>query len=139
MFRIALLAFAPLLAGCFNASPRPLTTETIRIVSNTRIQSASVTFPDGTKTGVPPDDYELFRQLFRRLAPVKTTYDGPGLPGLPDYQLMLFAAGNVANIGVMVRDDGSLTYSLDEFHYDGGDADAFVAAADAIRSRLAPQ
>lgn len=136
--RLAILMFASFIAGCLNSGPQPLTTETICIVSNTLIQSASVTFPDGTEIKIPPDDYELFRDLFRKLSPVESTYHQPGLPGLPDYQLTLYAAGNVANIGVMVREDGSLTYSLDEFRYDGGDAEGFVAAATEIRTRLDP-
>lgn len=136
MQRLILILLLPLFAGCLDTSPRPMTTESIRIVSNTLIQSASVTYPDGVTVNVPPNEYELFRELFRKLAPVESTHEGPGLPALYDYQLELSAAGNVANIDVLIHDDGSLSFSLDEFHYDGGDADGFVAAADAIRLRL---
>ncbi|KLU07675.1 hypothetical protein RISK_000296 [Rhodopirellula islandica] len=121
-----------------NSTPRPMTPETTRTVSNTRTQSASVPLPDGTAINVPPDDYELFRQLFRELGPVKSTHEAPGLPGLPQCERMPFAAGNLANVGVMVRDDGTLTYSLDDSHYNGGDAKRFIVAAESIRSRLGP-
>ena len=62
--------------------------------------------------------------------------------GKPDNIEILFVSGSSLDRRgkrVIVRDNGTLTYSLDEFHYDGGDAERFVAAADAIRSRLAPR
>ncbi|KAA1257564.1 hypothetical protein LF1_00510 [Rubripirellula obstinata] len=95
---------AVLFSGCFNLEPKPFDDLRIAIVSNTLIQSASVTFPDETELTIPPDKYDSFRELFRTLAPIDRVVESPGLPGLPDYELMFFAAGNVANIDVMIAD-----------------------------------
>lgn len=127
---------AVLLSGCFNLEPQPFDNQRIAIVSNTRIQSASVSYPDGCGLTIPPDHYEAFRTLFRTLAPIDQVAETPGLPGLPDYELTLFAAGNVANIDVMI-DDSKLIWTLDGFQYHGGDAKRFRTAADAIRTTLA--
>ncbi|WP_182869509.1 hypothetical protein [Stieleria mannarensis] len=131
------LAFPLLLVGCFNLEPQPLTDQRIAIISNTRIQSASVTYSGGSGHTLPPDDYEQFRNLLRSLAPIETVNDNSGLPALPDYRLMLSAAGDVANIDVLVDTNDQLIYTLDGFRYSGGQAGRFVAAADAIRSHYA--
>ncbi|EMI45756.1 hypothetical protein RRSWK_01647 [Rhodopirellula sp. SWK7] len=123
-----------LLPGCFNLGPQPFDNQRIAIVSNTRIQSASVSYPDGVELTISPDDYEAFRTLFRTLAPIDRVTEPPGLPGLPDYELTLFAAGNVANIDIMV-DDSKLIWTLDGFQYHGGNAERFRTAADVVRSR----
>ncbi|ELP30121.1 hypothetical protein RBSWK_05950 [Rhodopirellula baltica SWK14] len=122
-----------LFVGCFNLEPQPLTDQRIAIISNTRIQSASVTYPDGTEHTFAPDDYEQFRTLLRTLAPIETVSDDSGLPAAPDYRLMLFAAGNIANIDVHVDDTDQLIYTLDGFQYCGGQAGRFVTTADAAR------
>ncbi|WP_145389161.1 hypothetical protein [Stieleria neptunia] len=113
-----------------------MTDERIAIVANTRIQSVSVTFPDNTEIMIPPDDFERFRALFRTLAPIKSTENGDKLEAFGTYQLQLFAAGNVADIDVLVDDTDELVFALDGYTYHGGQRDRFVSAAEAIRERL---
>jgi hypothetical protein len=134
--RTLLFCFAALLvSGCFNLEPTPFDDQRLAIVSNTRIQSASVSYPDGSEITIPPDHYESFRTLFRSLAPINNTTETAGLPGLPHYKLTMFAAGNVANIDVMI-DGSKLIWTLDGFQYHGGNAKQFKNAADAIRCEL---
>ena len=113
-----------------------MTDERIAIVANTRIQSASVTFPDNTEIAIPPNDYELFRSLFRTLAPINSTENGYKLEAMANYQLQLFAAGNVANIDILIDDTDDLVFTVEGFTYHGGQRDRFVSAANAIRERL---
>ena len=137
--RFALVLVVPMLfVGCFNLEPQPLTDQRIAIISNTRIQCASVTYRDGTEHTFSPDDYGQFRTLLRALAPIEEVIDGSGLPAVPDYRLMLFAAGNVASVDVHVDSNDKLIYTLDGFQYRGGQAERFGATADAVRAQHFP-
>jgi hypothetical protein len=132
MRNILLCATLLLISGCSGINPQPFDDQRIAIVSNTWIQSVSVGYPDGANITLPPDHYDLFRTLFRALAPIDQVSRVPGLPGLPDYHLTLCAAGNVANIDVMIK-DSKLIWMLDGFQYQGGDTTQFLNAAEAIR------